>query len=65
MSRYRKNVKALYIVHPTMWMKMLFWFLTPFVSQKFWQKLVYVDKLAVLHKHVNPNLIRMPKFVKE
>lgn len=45
--RYRKNLKNLLIVHPTMWMKMVFWVITPFVSSKFWQKLVYIDKLQV------------------
>lgn len=35
--KYKKNLKAFYIVHPTFWVKCLFWFMTPFLSKKFWR----------------------------
>eukprot|EP00299_Pterocystis_sp_00344_P011737 c5529_g1_i1.p1 GENE.c5529_g1_i1~~c5529_g1_i1.p1 ORF type:complete len:514 (+),score=106.34 c5529_g1_i1:118-1542(+) len=63
--KYRKNLKNLLIVHPTMWMKMVFWVITPFVSSKFWQKLVYIDKLQTLMRYVPPQLVKIPKFVEE
>ena len=46
--KYKKNVAHIYVVHPTFWTKAVFWFLTPFISSKFWRKLVYVDRVAEL-----------------
>eukprot|EP00301_Raphidiophrys_heterophryoidea_P017883 c288_g1_i1.p1 GENE.c288_g1_i1~~c288_g1_i1.p1 ORF type:complete len:550 (+),score=143.59 c288_g1_i1:94-1743(+) len=63
--KYRKNVKAVFVVHPTLWMKMLFWFMTPFVSKKFWAKLIYLDKLSELYKRVDPTLLNIPKFIQQ
>jgi Rho GTPase-activating protein 1 len=39
---FRKNLKALYIVHPTFWVRSFMTFMYPFISQKFWKKLFYV-----------------------
>lgn len=63
--KYKKNVKNLYIVHPSMWMKMVLWFITPFVSKKFWEKLAYIDKLQTLPRFVSPQLLKVPKFIEQ
>jgi BCL2/adenovirus E1B protein-interacting protein 2 len=47
--KYKKNVQHLYIVHPTFWTKAVFWFLTPFLSEKFFRKLVYVERVRDLY----------------
>jgi hypothetical protein len=39
---FRKNLKALYILHPTFWVRSFMTFMYPFISQKFWKKLFYV-----------------------
>jgi hypothetical protein len=39
---FRKNLKGLYIVHPTFWVRSFMTFMYPFISQKFWKKLFYV-----------------------
>uniref|UniRef100_A0A1A9Z2P7 CRAL-TRIO domain-containing protein n=1 Tax=Glossina pallidipes TaxID=7398 RepID=A0A1A9Z2P7_GLOPL len=52
--RLRKSLKNLYLVHPTFWIKSLIWMARPFVSNKFWRKLVYVKSLDDLSKHVTP-----------
>ena len=46
--KYKKNVAHIYVVHPSFWTKAVFWFLTPFISGKFWRKLVYVESVADL-----------------
>ena len=38
--KYKKNMKKIFIVHPTMWTKIIAWLATPFVSSKVWKKLV-------------------------
>eukprot|EP00298_Acanthocystis_sp_HF-20_P001611 c12023_g1_i1.p1 GENE.c12023_g1_i1~~c12023_g1_i1.p1 ORF type:complete len:501 (+),score=178.61 c12023_g1_i1:60-1562(+) len=63
--KYRAKLQNLYVVHPTMWMKMLLWVLTPFISQEFWTKLVYVEKLDGLYRAVPVQLLNMPQFVKD
>jgi hypothetical protein len=46
--KYKKNLKSLYIIHPTNFIKRLFAFFKPFISGKFWKKLHYIDDLAAL-----------------
>ena len=39
--RFKKNIKALLILHPTNALKTLFFFARPFISTKFWRKVHY------------------------
>ena len=39
-----------FVVHPTFWVKMVFWTLSPIVSDKFWSKLKYINELSELEK---------------
>ena len=61
--KYKKNLKALYVVHPTFWLKTLFFFLTPFVSKKFWVKLQQIDTLHDLYTFIPQNQLDLPDFV--
>lgn len=47
--RLRKSLKNVYMVHPTFWLKSLVWMSRPFISSKFWRKLVYVKNLEELY----------------
>ncbi|KAG5679091.1 hypothetical protein PVAND_008685 [Polypedilum vanderplanki] len=47
--RLRKSLKSCYIVHPTFWLRSLIWMTRPFISAKFWRKLVYVPSLEELY----------------
>ena len=47
--RFRKNLAALHIVHPSLFIRAMFGFFRPFISSKFWKKLFYVSvRIAVL-----------------
>ncbi|CAG7824690.1 unnamed protein product, partial [Allacma fusca] len=46
--RLRKNLKGLYLVHPTFWLKTVVALTKPFVSGKFSRKLEFVNTLADL-----------------
>ena len=50
--KYKKNLKALYVVHPTFWVKGIMKLFKPFISQKFWQKLHYIEEISELYKFV-------------
>lgn len=45
---FKKNLKALLVVHPTMFIKLCYNFFRPFISEKFRNKLVYVNSLKEL-----------------
>ena len=61
--RYKKNLKAVYAVHPTFWLKALTWFATPFVSKKFWKKYVEISALADLFRYLPADQVTVPAFV--
>jgi len=60
--KYKKNLKALYIVHPTQWIKMTI-MLLPFVSQKFWKKMVNIDDVFQLYKYIDKSQLFLPEEV--
>lgn len=58
-------MKALYIVHPTFWIKTTFKFFKPFISSKFWQKLTYVNEINEIYRFISRDSITLPQFVFE
>ncbi|KAM8709833.1 hypothetical protein ACLKA7_016610 [Drosophila subpalustris] len=63
--RLRKSLKHMYLVHPTFWIKSLVWMARPFVSTKFWRKLIYVKSLDELGLHVVVEKAAIPEKVKQ
>ena len=63
-KRYKKNLKKLYIVHPTFWLKTMLKLCKPFISNKFWGKLVYCEELSQLYESVPSQLVQLPTQVK-
>ena len=61
--KYKKNLKALYVVHPSWWVRMLFMFARPFVSSKFFKKLYYIDYLMDMYEIFDPKTLRIPQHV--
>uniref|UniRef100_A0A182WKF4 CRAL-TRIO domain-containing protein n=1 Tax=Anopheles minimus TaxID=112268 RepID=A0A182WKF4_9DIPT len=62
--RLRKSLRNLYMVHPTFWLKSVVWMARPFISSKFWRKLVYVTSLEDLYKLVPVEKAAVPDKVK-
>ncbi|GJJ68354.1 hypothetical protein EMPS_00700 [Entomortierella parvispora] len=58
--RYKKNLKALYIVHPSTWPRLLLSTMNAVVSPKFGQKVHYISTLSQLAKVVPLNQINIP-----
>ncbi|GMI02699.1 hypothetical protein TrLO_g6860 [Triparma laevis f. longispina] len=61
--KYKKNLKRFFVVHPTFWVKMVFWALSPIISDKFWMKLKYVSELSELEKYLELDKLGLPSVV--
>ncbi|CAF2387859.1 unnamed protein product [Rotaria sp. Silwood2] len=62
--KYKKNLKAFYIIHPTKWIKFLWPFLRSIISAKFSSKLIYINRLGQLMEYVHMDNIKIPAEVK-
>lgn len=58
--KYKKNLKALYIVHPTIWIQLLWPVLRSIISSKFSSKAVYIDRLGQLADYVYLENLNIP-----
>ncbi|XP_065909987.1 rho GTPase-activating protein 1-like [Dysidea avara] len=63
--KYKKNLKKLYIVHPTRLIKMLYLLFKPFISYKFGKKLTYVNRLDDLQEALYLDQVDIPQEVKD
>lgn len=63
--KYKKNLKALYLVHPTNFIKVLWQIFKPAISVKFGRKVVYVNYLHELRQHLHVDQLCTPQAVIE
>ncbi|KAL3173432.1 hypothetical protein MRX96_042096 [Rhipicephalus microplus] len=63
--KYKKNLKALYLVHPTGFVKILYQLFRPYISAKFGRKISYMNHLHELKQHVHYDQLRIPEQVLE
>eukprot|EP00035_Acanthoeca_spectabilis_P001265 m.78833 g.78833 ORF g.78833 m.78833 type:complete len:406 (+) comp10751_c0_seq1:837-2054(+) len=61
--KYKKNLKALYIVHATMFVKTVITFIKPFISKKFGKKIHFCQELADLNERVFVDKLGVPPLV--
>jgi len=59
--RYKKNVKNLFIVHPTNFIRVIYNFFKPIISVKFGSKVQYVRHLNELSHHMELDRLPIPK----
>ncbi|XP_074026716.1 rho GTPase activating protein at 68F isoform X6 [Leptinotarsa decemlineata] len=62
---YKKNLKALYLVHPTSFLKIVSQIFRPLISAKFGKKLNYIQKLKELDELIPIEKLDIPNEVKE
>eukprot|EP00126_Sphaerothecum_destruens_P015115 Sdes_comp9035_c0_seq1m463 len=62
---YRKNMKAVYLVHPTDTLSALIAVVKPFVSSKVWDKVVFVPNLTKLREYVILERLQYDKIVRK
>lgn len=58
--KYKKNMKAIYFVHPTFWIKLTYRLLRPFIKTKFYRKLHYLESVSQIFEYVDRDQIRLP-----
>lgn len=63
--RLRKNLKRLYLVHPTFWLKTIVMMAKPFISSKFSKKLHFISSLEELVELVPLEQASIPDRVKK
>ncbi|CAG5039381.1 unnamed protein product [Parnassius apollo] len=63
--KYKKNLKALYLVHPTNFIRIVWQMLRPAISVKFGRKMMYVNSLHELKQYLNLDKICIPEPVLE
>ncbi|VVC94271.1 unnamed protein product [Leptidea sinapis] len=61
--KYKKNLKALYLVHPTNLIRIVWQVLRPAISVKFGRKMMYVNYLHELREHLDLDKICIPEEV--
>ncbi|XP_033107037.1 protein GDAP2 homolog [Anneissia japonica] len=64
-SRYRKHLKAFYIVHPTFWSKLVTWYFTTFTASGIKDKIHSLPGVHFLYHNINPDQLDIPPFVLE
>jgi len=62
---FKKNLKSLYIVHPTTFIKVVWNFFKPVISAKFGRKIQYINHLDELSPHMNIKALKIPDKVRE
>lgn len=62
---FRKNLKRLYVVHPTWTIRVIWNCFKPFISDKFKHKLVYISSLDRLAPALGLNNLKLPDNIYE
>ncbi|KAL5256285.1 hypothetical protein ACHWQZ_G011494 [Mnemiopsis leidyi] len=62
--KFKKNIKAFYIVHPSTKLKMVFRFMKPLVSIRAHSKIVYCQRLSELAQYVMLDRLDIPQEVR-
>jgi len=58
--RLRKNLKTIYLVHPTLWLKTVVTMTKPFISSKFSKKIYFIYALNDLGKLICMDQVEIP-----
>lgn len=62
---FKKNLKQLYVIHPTTFIKMVWFFFKPMISEKFKNKLVYISSIDELKELLGQKNLIVPDNVRE
>ncbi|CAF0805759.1 unnamed protein product [Didymodactylos carnosus] len=63
--RLRKNLRSVYVVHPTRWLRTVIALSRPFFSNKFYHKVHYVYTIAELEQQLPNNHLEIPNMVEQ
>jgi len=61
-TKYNSHLKAMYVVHPTFWLKLVKGFFSTFAGDTdFWNKVQYIERLVDLFEIIDPNQLVIPQ----
>nr|XP_053648910.1 protein GDAP2 homolog isoform X1 [Cherax quadricarinatus]XP_053648911.1 protein GDAP2 homolog isoform X1 [Cherax quadricarinatus] len=63
--KYKKNLKAFYIVHPTLWTKIMTWWFTTFMAPQIKHKVHSVPGVEYLYDIIDPDQLEIPAYITE
>lgn len=63
--RYKKNLKAFYIVHPTFWTKMMTWWFTTFMAPAIKAKVHSLPGVEHLYSVISKDQLEIPAYITE
>lgn len=63
--RYKKNLKAFYIVHPTFWTKMMTWWFTTFMAPAIKAKVHSLPGVEHLYSAITKDQLEIPAYITE
>ncbi|XP_004365513.1 ganglioside-induced differentiation-associated protein 2 [Capsaspora owczarzaki ATCC 30864] len=63
--RYKRNARAIYIVHPTFLTKCVTWFFTTFTASNIKEKVINIENVTYLYNFISPDQLDIPSFVLE
>ncbi|XP_033635884.1 protein GDAP2 homolog [Asterias rubens] len=62
-KRYRKFLRAFYIVHPTFWSRLVSWYFTTFTASSIKDKVKSLKGVHFLYNTIHPDQLDIPPFV--
>ncbi|XP_055917469.1 protein GDAP2 homolog isoform X1 [Eupeodes corollae] len=63
--KYKKNLKAFYIVHPTFWTKMMTWWFTTFMAPAIKAKVHSLPGVEHLYSAISKDQLEIPAYITE
>lgn len=63
--KYKKNLKACYVVHPTFWTKMMTWWFTTFMAPAIKHKVHSLPGVEYLYEIISRDDLEIPAFITE
>jgi len=63
--RLRKNLRSVYVVHPTRWLRTVIALSRPFFSKKFYHKIHYIYTIAELERQFPNNRLSIPTAIEQ
>ncbi|XP_063703161.1 protein GDAP2 homolog [Culicoides brevitarsis] len=63
--KYKKNLKSFYIVHPTVWTKMMTWWFLTFMAPAIKHKVHNVEGLEYLYSAIAKDQLEIPAYIVE
>lgn len=64
-TKFRRNMHALYIVHGTIWQRIVAWFFLMINAASIKEKVEFVNGVQLLYDTINPDQLELPPFIME